>query len=666
MGVLNDYTNAAAVNAALNKGVEANKAVSELKEDLNELDKIANITNYAFDFGWEVGFLNNGVVNSASTGFHTINDFIPFTVGEPVTITIKNGSTATMFYSLFDENKNYVGSNARDIIGKLDWNNTNENIRYAKICFSNEMYPLVSVRHTNNRFDDIEKELEKEIEHSSVVKDETRNNSIVLNVVEYENIVGTVNGYLKYDTDGSVNTDATGFVTTNFIPVKIGDGFSFEVSGNNTVFYCTYDKNKNRIHGNALPVNKSGTFMIDNAQTYYIRFCASLSAGLHTRPIENSIKVINNSIKTNDYFYVKNKKIYVFNPYKYKKENVYKGQIHCHSNNSDGRTTPQEVIDSYANAGYDFITITDHNVITEQPSDMKGMVWLCNSEEDTYNVAGHQHANIYGVENVVNKVSMYEARNDMDSIERNYALSQSAIIQYNHPNDPIVHVSTEDLEHMPKCISLIEVWNTADYYFMGNVPTKSDLPIWPQKVKYNDVYYVEDEQKYYANDSETGTYWVAKDSVNNNPETLRRKDFGLMHLLDNGHKVFATATDDYHGIVTCHNYGWLNVFANKKEKSDIWKSILDGNFYASAGVTISNINVDGDGYYLEIDSDETDITTTFYGYNNAILGTVSGGNKAIYKFNGDEIYVRAEVKIGRFYAWTQPVWICKRERQFDW
>lgn len=38
MGVLNDYTNAAAVNAALNKGVEANKAVSELKEDLDDLD----------------------------------------------------------------------------------------------------------------------------------------------------------------------------------------------------------------------------------------------------------------------------------------------------------------------------------------------------------------------------------------------------------------------------------------------------------------------------------------------------------------------------------------------------------------------------------------------------------------------------------------------------
>lgn len=37
MGVLNDYPNAAAVNDALNKGVEANSAVGELKSDLDKL-----------------------------------------------------------------------------------------------------------------------------------------------------------------------------------------------------------------------------------------------------------------------------------------------------------------------------------------------------------------------------------------------------------------------------------------------------------------------------------------------------------------------------------------------------------------------------------------------------------------------------------------------------
>ena len=60
MGVLNDYANAAAVNAALNKGVEANKAVSELKEDLvniknrtiDKLKIVKSIISKPNDFVW--------------------------------------------------------------------------------------------------------------------------------------------------------------------------------------------------------------------------------------------------------------------------------------------------------------------------------------------------------------------------------------------------------------------------------------------------------------------------------------------------------------------------------------------------------------------------------------------------------------------------------------
>ena len=56
MGVLNDYTNAAAVNAALNKGVEANKAVSELKSDLNaKTEELSYITNGLQDQIDEIG-----------------------------------------------------------------------------------------------------------------------------------------------------------------------------------------------------------------------------------------------------------------------------------------------------------------------------------------------------------------------------------------------------------------------------------------------------------------------------------------------------------------------------------------------------------------------------------------------------------------------------------
>lgn len=63
MGMLNDYANAAAVNAALNEGVEASKAVSELKEDLNELSVVLELEQGTE----EVEYINGDeVVNSLS------------------------------------------------------------------------------------------------------------------------------------------------------------------------------------------------------------------------------------------------------------------------------------------------------------------------------------------------------------------------------------------------------------------------------------------------------------------------------------------------------------------------------------------------------------------------------------------------------------------------
>ena len=38
----------------------------------------------------------------------------------------------------------------------------------------------------------------------------------------------------------------------------------------------------------------------------------------------------------------------------------YRGNIHCHSNHSDGGNTPEWVINSYKERGYDFLCLTDH------------------------------------------------------------------------------------------------------------------------------------------------------------------------------------------------------------------------------------------------------------------------------------------------------------------
>ncbi len=38
----------------------------------------------------------------------------------------------------------------------------------------------------------------------------------------------------------------------------------------------------------------------------------------------------------------------------------YKGNLHTHSTNSDGRLSPEEVIRLYREEDYDFLALTDH------------------------------------------------------------------------------------------------------------------------------------------------------------------------------------------------------------------------------------------------------------------------------------------------------------------
>jgi predicted metal-dependent phosphoesterase TrpH len=38
----------------------------------------------------------------------------------------------------------------------------------------------------------------------------------------------------------------------------------------------------------------------------------------------------------------------------------FRGNLHCHSNRSDGQIEPDAVVGAYRDAGYDFICLSDH------------------------------------------------------------------------------------------------------------------------------------------------------------------------------------------------------------------------------------------------------------------------------------------------------------------
>jgi hypothetical protein len=90
----------------------------------------------------------------------------------------------------------------------------------------------------------------------------------------------------------------------------------------------------------------------------------------------------------------------------------------------------------------------------------------------------------------------------------------------------------------------------------------------------------------------------------------------------------------------------------------ILSAIERGDFYASTGVTISEIQANAEEYRVVVEPATTwneKITTWFIGDGGKILGKTFDKN-AVYQFTGSEKYVRARVESsGGAKAWTQPV-----------
>lgn len=496
------------------------------------------------------------------------------------------------------------------------------------------------------------------------------------------NFVFEVNSKSSSSGGGSIIVPSTGkknlcgMDASKLYPVNIKAGTTLTMSiTDGTMFVpqsamigaisiCCYDENMKFNDMYSIPPGSSTRTFSVEYDTYYVswsyNYDVPMQLELGSDATSYEVYDETDAVKEfgNDVMYIKGSAYSVYNPYKDKKSNCYKGQIHCHTTNSDGRWSVDKLMGKYADAGYDFITISDHNIITPKPADDKGMVWLCDSWEDTHNVGGYQHCNIYGGTQVVNRTDTINNTNDCTSIMYNYACLQGAAIQYNHPEDEVVRASTYTITHMPKGFSFVEVYNACDVHNKLTVSSTSELPA--SGNKFYDVAYCTGNSTMYINknmnaDGMTNN-WVADNSYD-----LYDTERGWTKMLDTGYKVFGTATDDCH-FESIFNYGWINVFANTRTQAAIWNGFMSGNFYSSCGVELSDITVEDGTISISIE-DGTNAVTKFIGYGGNVLKTCNGAT-ATYEFTGNEKYVRAIVQIGFNKAWTQPVWLLNTRSGF--
>ncbi len=395
----------------------------------------------------------------------------------------------------------------------------------------------------------------------------------------------------------------------------------------------------------------------------------------------------------------------------------WKGNLHTHSLWSDGNDFPEMIADWYRRNGYNFLALSDHNVLSQGTKWMKltaiesrnakdalpkylarfgadwvetrgdrddrtfevrlkplaevrslveqsGQFLMIPSEEITDDGA---HINATNIAEVIQPQGGNSVR---ETIQNNFRavdeqakrLGRTIIPHLNHPNLGNKGISAEDLAALVQD-EFFEVFNGVDKDGDHGSDRRHSLE----------------------------TLWDIT-------STLRISEF-------NAAPMFALATDDSHhyhgGDNAAPGRGWIMLQAKRLSPESVLNAMKTGNFYASSGVTLQRVDFDPRTKTIRIeiepDGDAT-FTTEFIGTpadfdktttarlgkdGSEVKGTLDyssdvgkvlateTGLSVSYQLTGNELYVRATVTSSKApdnptsespleKAWTQPVgWVLR-------
>ena len=295
----------------------------------------------------------------------------------------------------------------------------------------------------------------------------------------------------------------------------------------------------------------------------------------------------------------------------------FKGNTHAHTINSDGDSTPDEVVRWYRENGYHFLVLTDHNYLT--PVDGLNAVhaapgkFLVIPGEEVSDWFEKKPIHVNGLD-VESLVEPQGGTSVAETIQRNVDAIRGVggIPHINHPNFGWA-ISAEDLARVSRT-KLFEIFNghpLVNNQGGGGRPGLEEV-------------------------------WDA--------------------LLSRGILIYGIATDDAHHFkrpgdphASGPGRGWVVIRASSLAKEEILTALERGDFYASTGVELEEIADEGEEISIRMrPRGDTRYTTWFIGREGKVL-LETGENPAVYRPSGDEGYVRARIRDsnGRV-AWTQP------------
>ncbi|HWI20215.1 MAG TPA: CehA/McbA family metallohydrolase [Vicinamibacterales bacterium] len=295
----------------------------------------------------------------------------------------------------------------------------------------------------------------------------------------------------------------------------------------------------------------------------------------------------------------------------------FKGNLHTHTLNSDGDSTPDDVVRWYREHGYHFVTITDHNYLTSvdglnalHGADDKFLVMK--GEELTDRIGAKPiHVNGLAPESFIKPpggtsvVNMVQ--NMVDAIR-----AAKGVPSINHPNFGWA-ITADELQQVQRT-RLFEVYNghpTVNNLGGGGVPGLEE--VWDR-------------------------------------------------ILSSGKLLYGIAVDDAHYFKRPEDksaprpgQAWVYVRAPRLESRALLDALERGDFYASTGVEMQAVTATAATLTLRVkERAASKYRIQFLGPRGLLVESTA--TTATYAFKGDEGYVRAKViESNGAVAWIQPV-----------
>jgi hypothetical protein len=282
------------------------------------------------------------------------------------------------------------------------------------------------------------------------------------------------------------------------------------------------------------------------------------------------------------------------------KLNWYKGNLHCHTNRSDGLIPPSECINIYKNAGYDFLSITDHRKFYEG-YETDNFVLFSGIEFHYVDWVARKNFHILGI-NL--KEDIYTDDTTKPQTIINEINKQEGIAIIAHP--PWSLITHDDLMDLHDYFG-IEIWN-------------------------------------YANDvkSSRGDASIYVDVI-----------------ASKGVVKYLFATDDSHRYTNDALGGYIMVNSEKLDSDSIFENIKEGNFYCSQKPIIKQITVNKEEIIVECSPVKKIffLNDTFASGGRLVTNEFGGlVERAVYKIKKTDTVVRIEcVDEDNKRAWSQFV-----------